>query len=424
MASPPSVHTPQTRNGFSQNEGESGRRASSISIRVGDPSRCPMFATVINEKRGEMAIKQVRLGLKSYRVVGHSEDDPYFSGISDGFENGFFRFLVKNCRRDSVALDVGANIGIVSLILAQVLDEGEVLAFEPGIQNFDLLQKNLNANGVSNVRAVNTALSDTIGEGRFSEDSAYGGMVGGYRPEAEDVYEVELSTIDAVVSESGLRDVDLIKIDVEGHETAVLAGAVETIKRHNPAIYIEFNAWALMAYGLEDPREFVESLIANFDSVSVVDPVTGDLSPVEAPNLPEFLHTLLIDRSCVADLVLVSDASRPRKSESLKSGLAEYVMEIAESAIAERDIAFAQRDQALAERDAALAEGERLVAQHLEVTAERDAAAAGRDVALSERDVAVQRYDEVAAERDQLLASTSWRITAPLRQLARSFRGR
>ena len=371
-----------------------------------------------------MPTKQVKLGLKSYSVVGHSEEDPYFSSISDGFENGFFRFLVKNCRRDSVALDVGANIGIISLILAQVLDKGEVLAFEPGVQNFDLLQRNLNANGVSNVRAVKTALSDTIGEGRFSEESAYGGMVGGYRKEAESVYEVELSTIDAVVAESGLREIDLIKIDVEGHETAVLAGAVETIKRHNPTIYLEFNAWALMAYGSQDPREFVESLIATFDSVSLVDPVTGELSPVEPPNLPEFLHTLLIDRSCVADLVLVSDASRPRKFESLKTGLAEYVLEIAESAIAERDVAFTQRDQALAERNAALAESERLLAQQLEITAERDAAAAGRDLALSERDVAAQRLGEVAAERDQLLASTSWRITAPLRQVAQTFRGR
>jgi FkbM family methyltransferase len=330
-----------------------------------------------------MPSKQVRLGVRSYTVAGHSEDDQYFGGLGDGSEGGFFRFLVKNFRRDSVALDVGANIGITSLILSQVFDQGQVVAFEPGARNFVLLEQNLAANAIPNVTPVKTALSDSVGTGAFVENSAYGGMVGGYRREGEISYQVEESTIDAFVAEAGLEAIDLIKIDVEGHERAVLTGAAETIKRHNPAIYMEFNAWTLLAYGAQDPRVFIEELIATFDSVSVVDPVTGELDRVDPSNVFGFLHTHIIKSGCVSDLLLVSDAARPRKVEAMRPGLAEVLLETAELALAERDRAVLERDRALAERD----------------------------LARDDRDQAVSM-------REELLASTSWTITAPLRRLS------
>jgi hypothetical protein len=82
-------------------------------------------------------------------------------------------------------------------------------------------------------------------------------------------------------------------------------------------------------------------------------------------------------------LLLVSDAARPRKVEAMRPGLAEVLLETAELALAERDRAVLERDRALAERD----------------------------LARDDRDQAVSM-------REELLASTSWTITAPLRRLS------
>jgi hypothetical protein len=100
-----------------------------------------------------------------------------------------------------------------------------------------------------------------------------------------------------------------------------------------------------------------------------------------------FLHTHIIKSGCVSDLLLISDAARPRKVEAMKPGLAEVLLESAELALAERDRALVERDQALAERD-----------------------------------LACEDRDKAASKREELLASTSWTITAPLRRLAGALR--
>nr|WP_075088707.1 FkbM family methyltransferase [Verrucomicrobium spinosum] len=70
---------------------------------------------------------------------------------------------------DAVALDVGANIGVTSLILSERLRSGRVFAFEPGETVFQLLQENLKNNAVSNVDAYHQAVSDKTQRSGFSK---------------------------------------------------------------------------------------------------------------------------------------------------------------------------------------------------------------------------------------------------------------
>jgi hypothetical protein len=65
------------------------------------------------------ARKKIKLGLQKYNVVGLSEDDAYFRVLEDDFEPEFGKIIERVVHSDYVCMDIGANIGIKSLQLAQ-----------------------------------------------------------------------------------------------------------------------------------------------------------------------------------------------------------------------------------------------------------------------------------------------------------------
>src|SRR5262245_10731234 len=102
--------------------------------------------------------------------------------------------------RGGVCVDVGANIGIHSLLMSDLVGpEGRVFAFEPEPRNFALLEANLALNGVTNVTAVAAAVGDTVGTCRlalnphnFGDHSVTSGSGGPGR-------EVPLTTVDVTL---------------------------------------------------------------------------------------------------------------------------------------------------------------------------------------------------------------------------------
>lgn len=142
------------------------------------------------------------------------------------------------------AYDVGANIGVYSKLLAGLTGpDGRVVAFEPVPETFDLLVHNLRALGLANVRGEKVALSDSDHTASMSIPSYPGG--------GENLYEASLSA----ASDNALRNVkvecrrldgygdlpppDFIKIDVEGHEAAMLEGARACLESSRPVLMIE-----------------------------------------------------------------------------------------------------------------------------------------------------------------------------------------
>ena len=131
-----------------------------------------------------------------------------------------------------LCLDIGANIGFMSMALAS---RGPVIAFEPQEALFKLLVENTAG---KSVECYNVALGSAAGVAhmprvRYGEKGNYGGVrivSGGFG-----TIEVPMRTLDSF----GLEGVGLIKIDVEGYELEVLKGAVETIERCSPILYVE-----------------------------------------------------------------------------------------------------------------------------------------------------------------------------------------
>ena len=163
--------------------------------------------------------------------------DPIKSYMEDGYvwEPHVVADIEQHVVPGSVALDVGAYIGTHALLMGRLAGPaGRVYALEPQRKVFRELHHNVQLNGLGDIVVpLRYALGATnaIVELDAPRSGIYEGGVavgtGGDR--------VEMRTLDSF----GFDNVSLVKIDVEGFEDAVLAGAVETIRANKPVILIE-----------------------------------------------------------------------------------------------------------------------------------------------------------------------------------------
>lgn len=153
-------------------------------------------------------------------------------------------------------VDVGAHWGLYSLVAAGHVQH--VVAFEPGASNRDLLERNVALARLGNVEVREEAVTDRVGrvtfyayEGHSWGLSMMGGLLRGDRMEP---VEVPATTLDALQLKP-----DMLKIDVEGAEAAVIRGATNTILKARPSIFVEVHRERLQALG--SSRESVRTLI-------------------------------------------------------------------------------------------------------------------------------------------------------------------
>ena len=139
--------------------------------------------------------------------------------------------------RDGLCLDIGANIGNHALFFAPHFTQ--VLAFEPNPRTFALLQ--LNATLASNVRCFNVGLSDAAGRAQLAVPADNIGMATLQPGGTGQAVACELQRLDDLPELAGQR-VALVKIDVEGHEAAVLRGARAMLERDRPVVVFEQTA--------------------------------------------------------------------------------------------------------------------------------------------------------------------------------------
>jgi len=153
-------------------------------------------------------------------------------------------------------VDVGANMGVYSMFASKLVGgSGTVVAVEPSMRDFQRLAFHITLNDLQNVQPLHVAASDECAQAslqvawdRNSGHNTFGDF--GY-PDVERARAETVQTrpLDAVVAEHELERVDFVKIDVEGHELRVLAGAVETLARFRPKILIEVFDNVLRAQG-------------------------------------------------------------------------------------------------------------------------------------------------------------------------------
>ncbi|QDT58994.1 hypothetical protein SV7mr_14980 [Stieleria bergensis] len=181
-------------------------------------------------------IKECRHGTMVYNIhdmyIGRSLD--LYGEFSEGEIALFSQFI----RPGHVIVEAGANMGAHTVWFGkQVGPQGAVLAFEPQRIIFQLLNANIALNQLTNVHAMWAALGQRPGltvvpQLDYGKQNNFGGLSLG---EFQNGQSVEVRTIDRL----NLPQCDFIKVDVEGMEQDVLAGATQTIAKHQPALYVE-----------------------------------------------------------------------------------------------------------------------------------------------------------------------------------------
>ena len=131
-----------------------------------------------------------------------------------------FAFYLANRARYRRAVDIGANIGLHSILMARC--GFAVRAFEPDPVHLDILRTNLKLNGVSGVEVVEAAVSDRNGQTEFVR--VKGNTTGSHLAGAKAAPYGELDRFPVAVRAFAdvLADADLVKIDAEGHEVVIL----------------------------------------------------------------------------------------------------------------------------------------------------------------------------------------------------------
>jgi FkbM family methyltransferase len=151
------------------------------------------------------------------------------------------RLLEKLVEPGMQILDVGANIGLYTLLLARLTGEaGKVFAFEPEPNLFSVLCENCAANAAHNVTPFQCAAGDTNGRATFQRATFNSGdnRLGASKSGAESI-DVEVARLDEVLP---VRTVQFIKLDVQGHELAALTGMQEVLAS-SPNVRVLFEFW-------------------------------------------------------------------------------------------------------------------------------------------------------------------------------------
>jgi FkbM family methyltransferase len=182
------------------------------------------------------------------------------------WEEGQAQLFARLARPGETVLDVGANIGCHTVALSQIVGEaGKVLAFEPQMAMFNLLNANIVLNHCRNVLPFRLAAGSGAAKARMGpvsyDDFLPFGSLGlqnqpGGAGESVDVVRLDdlLPTL-----ELGAAPVSLIKIDVQAHELFVLKGAEALLRRERPSISFEAAPFWMRKAGY-DWREILELL--------------------------------------------------------------------------------------------------------------------------------------------------------------------
>ena len=155
--------------------------------------------------------------------------------------------LDKILDRNDVLIDVGANSGVYTLKGARIVgSDGIVLSLEPNPDLLTVLKRNIARNRLHNVRLRGLAAAEECREFPFFEiNNKPNSFSLISRGEGTTSFSVLAVDLDSLVRWEGVRRVNVIKIDAEGAEDRVLAGASNIIREHQPVIIAEVSVTEL-----------------------------------------------------------------------------------------------------------------------------------------------------------------------------------
>lgn len=189
------------------------------------------------------------------------------------WETHVVRQILAHLEPGAVFVDIGANVGVMSFHAAKAVGPtGKVIAFEPNPDNVQRFLQGVDRNGFEQVRLYPMAAS-----ARHGIFSILGGSNTHLKKAMRGARLVASLPADSVLEFE--PRVDLIKIDIEGHEPLALAGLAQTLRRLSPLVLCEFNPRCLRAARAATPDAFAATLFAQAAQIDVIEH-DGSLKPV------------------------------------------------------------------------------------------------------------------------------------------------
>jgi FkbM family methyltransferase len=171
------------------------------------------------------------------------------------YETHVTAVLERELKPDSVFVDIGANMGWFTLLAAGIA--ARVIAIEPNYNNVQLIYRSILANRFDNVQVMSYAVTGepTLLQLNFLRSN---GFVSSIENANETTSVVEGMPLDALLRD--VEQVDVIKMDIEGHEPVALGGMLATLTRFRPALILEFHPLAIRANAGTEPAAFLDAL--------------------------------------------------------------------------------------------------------------------------------------------------------------------
>ena len=183
--------------------------------------------------------------------------------LDPNYEPQETQLLKKIIKKNSTVIDIGANIGYFTLLLAKLVGpDGKVFSFEPDPNNFSILEKNVKINGYSNVILTQKAISDKTETTKLYLCKYSNGMHRIYQSEiCEGHVEIESSKLDDFFENVKFNgNIDFIKIDTEGSEVKVIRGIKNIINMNKDVkILVEFEPGSIVQSGCS-PKELLTQI--------------------------------------------------------------------------------------------------------------------------------------------------------------------
>lgn len=149
----------------------------------------------------------------------------------------------KYVNKNKSILEIGACVGVITFVLSKLCNK-TVYSFEPNKISYNLLQNNINSNNINNVKIFNKGVGN-LKKSKivYSHPDNIGQTILGLDP--KDILKSNGQIVDMIKIDDMdfLKDVDFIKIDVEGYELDVLRSGKKYFKGNNPTVLVEFHGY-------------------------------------------------------------------------------------------------------------------------------------------------------------------------------------
>ena len=212
-----------------------------------------------------MLIKVKDIEYKVDPQTGVNGDWKFWDYVKDGgWEDNTFNVLKSFLSQDKNYIDIGAWIGPTVLFGSQL--SKHCYAFEPDPKAFQNLRKNLSLNDFKNITTYQKAVAPTTGKVSFGSKTDFGDSMSSMLFSQQSI-QVDSISFEDFINQEKIKDISLIKIDIEGGEKFLLPSMKDFIQQTKPNMYI-----ALHTPWIDDKESFfnmLKEVLAGYSTYSI-----------------------------------------------------------------------------------------------------------------------------------------------------------